>query len=145
MILPDVNVLIPAFRSDTSDHDLCRSYMQHLVNGEASFGVSTQVLSSLVRITTHPRIFKVPSLLAEALEFSERLLSVPHCVTVRPADRHWAIFTRLCRQADARGNLIPDAWFAALAIESGSEWITLDHDYARFKGLNWSSPREMRA
>ncbi|MEN8162417.1 MAG: PIN domain-containing protein, partial [Myxococcota bacterium] len=38
------------------------------------------------------------------------------------------------------GNLIPDAWFAALAIESGSEWITTDRDYARFPGLRWSHP-----
>jgi len=43
-------------------------------------------------------------------------------------------------RADARGNLVPDAWFAALAIESGCEWITLDHDYARFPGLQWRAP-----
>jgi predicted nucleic acid-binding protein len=37
-----------------------------------------------------------------------------------------------------RGNLVPDAWFAALAIESGCgcEWVTLDRDYIRFAGLN---------
>jgi hypothetical protein len=50
------------------------------------------------------------------------------------------IFKRLCSEADARGNLVPDAWFAALAIESGSEWITLDRDYARFPGLQWRVP-----
>jgi predicted nucleic acid-binding protein len=33
--------------------------------------------------------------------------------------------------------LIQDAWFAALAIESGCEWITADRDYARFDGLRW--------
>jgi len=30
--------------------------------------------------------------------------------------------------------------FAALAIESGSEWITTDRDYARFPGLRWRHP-----
>ena len=50
------------------------------------------------------------------------------------------IFSRLCKEADARGNLVPDAWFAALAIESGCEWITLDRDYARFTGLRWRLP-----
>ncbi len=51
--------------------------------------------------------------------------------------------TEACRSADAsvfRGNLVPDAWFAALAIESGCEWITMDHDYARFSGLRWRLP-----
>ena len=36
---------------------------------------------------------------------------------------------------DESGNLIPDAYLAALAIESGSEWITTDRDYERFPGL----------
>ena len=40
------------------------------------------------------------------------------------------------RYMDA-GNLVPDAWFAAMAVESGCEWITTDRDYARFKGLRW--------
>jgi predicted nucleic acid-binding protein len=48
----------------------------------------------------------------------------------------------LCRRANARGNLIPDAFLAALAIESGSEWITADRDYARFPGLRWRNPLE---
>ena len=36
--------------------------------------------------------------------------------------------------------IIQDAWFAALAIESGCEWITTDRDYARFPGLIWRAP-----
>jgi hypothetical protein len=29
---------------------------------------------------------------------------------------------------------------AALAFESGSEWITIDRDYGRFPGLKWRHP-----
>ena len=29
---------------------------------------------------------------------------------------------------------------AALAIESGSRWVTTDRDFSRFPGLNWSHP-----
>lgn len=39
-----------------------------------------------------------------------------------------------------RGNLVPDAWLAALAIESGSEWITTDRDFTRFPGLRMRHP-----
>jgi predicted nucleic acid-binding protein len=46
----------------------------------------------------------------------------------------------LCKTASARGNLIPDAFFAALAIEAGCEWITTDRDFARFEGLRWRHP-----
>ena len=33
-----------------------------------------------------------------------------------------------------------DAYFAALAIESGSEWITAHRGFARFPGLRWRHP-----
>ena len=49
-------------------------------------------------------------------------------------------FARLCESGDVRGNLVADAWFAALAIESGCEWTTLDRDYGRFEGLRWRLP-----
>jgi len=39
-----------------------------------------------------------------------------------------------------RGPRVADAWFAALAIERGCTWITLDRDYARFPGLDWEEP-----
>jgi predicted nucleic acid-binding protein len=32
------------------------------------------------------------------------------------------------------------ARLAALAIESGSEWITTDRDFARFPSLRWRHP-----
>ncbi|MDH5804709.1 MAG: VapC toxin family PIN domain ribonuclease, partial [Gemmatimonadota bacterium] len=50
------------------------------------------------------------------------------------------IFQKVASGADARGNLAQDAYFAALAIESGCEWITTDRDYARFPGLRWRHP-----
>jgi predicted nucleic acid-binding protein len=65
-------------------------------------------------------------------------------VTLVPGERHWDIFQRLCREANAKGNLIPDAYLAALAIESGAEWITTDRDYARFPGLRWRHPLSAR-
>jgi uncharacterized protein len=140
MILADVNVLVHAFRSDASDHVSCRAWLDHVINGEARYGMSPQVLSSVVRITTHQRIFVRPNRLKDVMEFCDVLLGQPHCVVVQPGERHWGIFTRLCIEADARGRLAPDAWFAALAIESGCQWISLDRDYARFPGLQWSLP-----
>src|ERR1700755_878024 len=59
---------------------------------------------------------------------------------VEPGEKHWDIFKRLCIESDTRGSRVTDAWFAALAIEWGCEWITLDRDYARFPGLKWQLP-----
>ncbi len=99
--------------------------------------MSTQVLGAVVRISTHPRIFAWPSSLDDALAFSTILLEQPHCQIVQPGPR---VFSDLCRRAQASGNLVQDAWLAALAIESGCEWITTDRDYARFEGLRWRTP-----
>jgi len=137
MILPDVNVLLYSFRSDSVRHAEYRAWMHSVVNGESAFGVSPLALSSLVRIATHPRIFARPSSLEETLTFASALLQQPHCQVVEPGPRHWRIFYDLCRGAQVSGNLVQDAWFAALAIESGCEWITSDRDYARFEGLRW--------
>ena len=60
------------------------------------------------------------------------LLGQPHCQVVEPGDRHFEIFKRLCIETDTRGPRVTDAWYAALAIEWGCEWVTLDRDYARF-------------
>jgi toxin-antitoxin system PIN domain toxin len=93
-----------------------------------------------VRVATHPRIFDPPASTAAALAFADALRSQPNAVLVAPGSRHWEIFGRLCRSAGAKGNLVPDAYLAALAIESGSEWITTDRDFSRFPGLRWRHP-----
>jgi toxin-antitoxin system PIN domain toxin len=141
MILADVNVLIYAFRKDVPQHAVCRSWLEGVVSGDARFGMTRLALSAVVRITTNPRIYNEPSTVEEAFRFCDNLLGQPHCDAVEPGERHWDIFQRLCRDTGTTGQRVTDAWFAALAIEWGCEWITMDRDYARFPGLRWSEPR----
>jgi uncharacterized protein len=140
LILTDVNVLIYAFRSDAERHDEYKDWLESVLNGPAAYAVSPQVLASVARICSHPRVFARPSRLRDVFEFGRVLLEQPNATIVTPGERHWPIFRSLCQQAGATGNLVQDAWFAALAIESGCEWITTDRDYARFRGLTWRSP-----
>jgi len=105
-----------------------------------------QTLTALIeqglrfRIATHPRIYRLPSRIDQATSFASLLIDQPHCQIVLPGARHWSIFLKLCGAANAVGNLVQDAWFAALAVESGCEWITIDRDFARFPGLRWRPP-----
>ena len=140
MILPDVNVLISAFRADSPEHERCRSWLVAVVAGDAQFGVSLLALGAVVRITTNPRVFAMPSPIDEAFGFCEDLLRQQHCQKVEPGERHWGIFRRLCVDTNTRGPRVTDAWFAALAIEWGCDWITLDRDFARFPGLRLRPP-----
>ena len=140
MILPDVNVLIYAFREDTVEHSRCKAWLDKIVLGDARFGMSPLALSAVVRITTNPRINRQPSSLDDAFGFCDDLLGQPHCEIVQPGERHWAIFRRLCTETGTAGPRVSDAWFAALAIEHGCTWITYDCDYTRFPGLDWKQP-----
>ena len=140
MRLADANILVNAFREDAAGHHACRRWLDAVVRSEEPFAVADSVLAGFLRIVTLPNVFKIPTPLAKALDFCEVLRSVPNAVPIAPGDRHWGIFLGLCRAADAKGNLIPDAWLAAVAIESGCELVTMDRDFARFQGLRWSTP-----
>ncbi len=140
MMLPDVNVLIHAFRQDSARHSEYRTWLQDLVDGPNAYGISRQVLAGVLRICTHPKIFRQPSSSTETLAFCEALLEPAHSTLVQPGERHWSIFTELCRSPKVSGNLVQDAWFAALAIEHGCEWISTDGDYEQFRDLRWRRP-----
>jgi uncharacterized protein len=102
--------------------------------------MSDLVLSGFLRIATHPRALSPPTPLQDALAFAAAVRGAANCVDIRPGPRHWDIFAGLCRAVRAKGNTVPDAYHAALAIESGSEWISTDRGFARFPGLRWRHP-----
>lgn len=140
MILPDVNVLVYAFNEDARDHASYARWLAETVDAPEPFAISDLVLSAVIRIVTNPRILERPAPIERAVEFAAGVFAAPNCVRVGPGPRHWSIFTGLCRTLRVRGGGVTDAYFAALAIESGSEWITADRGFARFPGLRWRHP-----
>ena len=140
MDLPDVNILVYAHREDSPNHGAYRDWLLELIQGDRAYGYSDLVLNGFIRVATHPRVFNPPSNLDTALAFADQIRKQPNAVQLSTGGRHWAIFSHLCNIAGVKGNLVPDAYFAALAIESGSEWVTTDRDYSRFPGLRWRHP-----
>lgn len=140
MLLPDLNVLIDAHRVDAARHTDHHRWLERARTGNEPLGISELVLSAFVRIVTHHRIFREPTPPAAALEFCGAVLASPAVVPVRPGQRHWEIFDELVRAVGGRGNTVPDAYLAALAIEHGATWITSDAGFARFPGLRWRRP-----
>ncbi len=140
MILTDVNVLVYAHRKDADNHMHYRSWLSDVMQSPTSFGVTDLALSGFLRIVTHPKVFVDPSPSEVALAFANQIREQPNCVVIAAGERHWSIFNQLIRAVAAKGSLVPDAYFAALAIEAGAEWITTDRDDARFPGLKWRHP-----
>lgn len=136
----DVNVLVGAYRRDADDHARLSRYVQSLVNGHEPFAVPSIVLSGLVRIVTHPRIFNPPSPMDDVLQFALQLRTQSHCLVAVAGERHWEIFAELCLHGNARGSLVSDAYLAAMAIEMGAELVTNDRGFGRWPGLHWRQP-----
>jgi len=145
MILCDVNVLVYAHRQDSARHAEYRGWLEEMVNGDGAFAASPLVLSGFLRIVTNPRVFRAPTPMETALCFTQDILERENCVIVAPGPRQWGIFTSLCRELNLKGNLVPDAYFAALAIEWGCTWATTDGDYARFASLSRIHPLQEHA
>lgn len=133
-------MLVYAHRQETANHTVCLQWLENVINGDEDYGISDLVLSGFVRIVTHPKVFKSPSVTADALAFAEQVRQQPNCAHIEPGVRHWDLFKRLCLDANVKGNLVPDAYLAAMAIEAGCEWISTDQDFSRFKGLRWRRP-----
>lgn len=141
MLLPDVNVLIYAHRTDaTSEHAAYARWLTELATGPEPFALSVLSLSRLVRIVTNPRIFRRPSTHSEVFAFLDQLLRRPTARVVAPGAQHFAIFRRLCESSGASGKLAGDAQHAAVAVEHGCTLVTTDSDFDRFPGVRWRHP-----
>ncbi|MGH8937898.1 MAG: type II toxin-antitoxin system VapC family toxin [Actinomycetes bacterium] len=140
MLLADVNVFIYAHRPESPRAEEHRDWLGDALHGDEPFGVSESVLASFLRIVTHHRVYREPTPPEVALAFCSAVLSAPAAVAVRPWPRHWGLFSRLYETVGARGNLVPDTYLAALAIEHGATWVTTDRGFARFPGLRWRLP-----
>lgn len=140
MLLADVNVFLYAHRPESPRHEEYRDWLTKALTGREPFGVSESVLASFLRIASHHRVYREPTPLDVALEFCDTVVTAPAAVRVRPGADHWSLFTSLVREAGARGNLVPDAYLAALAIENGATWVTTDRGFGRFPQLRWTTP-----
>lgn len=140
MLAVDVNVLVSAFRGDAADHDEMRAWLEEAVNGDDLVAVSESVLSGVIRVLTHRRVFVPPTPTETAWTQVRQLIEHPNVRVIRPGDQHLDIFEDLCLSAGATGNLVADADHAATAIEHGLIWVSKDRDFARFARLRWKHP-----
>lgn len=140
MFLLDVNVTLAAHRHDHPDHRAVRTWFEEMLAADEPFAVPVMVWASFVRLATHRRIFAVPTPRADAFAFIEATCAQPLHVPVAPGPRHLPLVRRLCDEADAVGDLVPDAVIGAIAVEYSCELVTLDRDFARFPSVRQLRP-----
>jgi toxin-antitoxin system PIN domain toxin len=142
VILPDINILLPALRDDLPDHASSVDWLRQMHESGEPFALADIVVAGIIRISTNPRAFKDPATTEDALLFVDDLVAIPGAVMVSTGPRYWPIFKHRVSEGKAAGRLVPDAHLAAIATEHGCRIATRDRDFARFPGLDWFDPFE---
>lgn len=135
MIVLDVNVLVALARADHPDHARARSWWQSRADAGETMTTADLVWVGVIRILTHPRVFREPSSVTDAFAFVRTVMSQPTYLALRAAPELLADFEALCTEAGAGGNLATDAYIAALARRFGARVATFDRDFRRFRGI----------
>lgn len=136
MLLPDVNVLLAGFRPDHVHHRPARAFLDEARSHTATLAISDVALTSLVRLATNPRVFVQPDTVDAVLDYIDALLDPPADLLTAGVG-HWPRFAGLCRELNLRGNLVPDAYLAALALQQRAELVTFDRGFGRYPRLSW--------
>lgn len=139
-MLLDANLLLFAVDERSPFHARARDWLTEQLNGEQPVGLPWQSLGAFLRIVTRPRISASPLAPAEAWRQVQDWLACDVTWLATPSERHATILGELIERYQLRGNLIPDAQLAALAIEHGVGVCSADTDFARFSELPWLNP-----
>lgn len=135
MLMPDVNVLVYAHRSDSPVHETYRAWLEEQVRRPSPFALSTLVVGDFIRAVTNPKTFKQPTQSSLAWATVDALLARPNCRVLSPGPNHLAIFADLCRKVNARGKAVADAQHATMALEHGCTWVSRDDDFHAYVPL----------
>jgi uncharacterized protein len=96
VILVDVNVLVYACRRDAVRHREYQRWLAAALGGSEAVGIAPESLAAVVRITTHPRVWKTPLTTEQALAFVDAVRAAPTVIPVLPGTDHWRLFSALC-------------------------------------------------
>ncbi len=140
MIVLDVDVLLAAFRADHPHHAIAHPWLSDVLGGYDDIVVPDPVWVGFLRVVTHPSALNVPSTLDEAAEFVRDVTTAPAYLTAAPFAEAASRLVDLCRESQATGNLVPDAYIASIALGFGCPVATFDRDFRRFDGLSIITP-----
>jgi uncharacterized protein len=140
MIIPDVNLLLYAYDSDSAFHTKAAAWWQDCLSGSETVGIPPVVIFGFIRIGSHPRVFQNPMTPAEISENVRNWLAQPVVQILESGSDHLERVLKLLETIGAAGNLVTDAQIAAFAIEYGAVLHTADSDFMRFPGLRWINP-----
>lgn len=139
-MLVDANLLLFAVDQRSPFHEPARDWLTEQLNGPRRVGLPWPSLLAFVRVSTHPRAAQQPLEPQDAWRYVQDWLASDAAWIPAPTLRHADVLGDLVGRYQLRGNLLPDAHLAALAIEHGLTVVSADTDFARFREARWHNP-----
>jgi toxin-antitoxin system PIN domain toxin len=139
-MLVDANLLLYAVHERATQHEAAIAWLGEQLNGSRRVGLPWQSLMAFLRISTHPRAFERPLDPTTAYDRVTEWLAAPAAWVPQPGPGFAVALGDLIRRHEVRGNLVPDAQLAALALEHGLTVCSADTDFARFNEVRWQNP-----
>lgn len=139
-MLIDANILLFAVDENSRFHPAARHWLEERLRGAERVALPWQSLGAFLRLSTNSRVYPRP--LAPEVAWSQvsAWLALDTVWIPHPGPSYAEILGRLVVEYEIRGNLMPDAQLAALAVEHGLPVCSADTDFARFTEIAWVNP-----
>jgi toxin-antitoxin system PIN domain toxin len=136
VIVVDVNVLVAMHRRDHPGHLTADAALRpRLARRGAGVLVPGVCWAGLARIATNHRVFPSPSTPQDVQTIAHQIMAAPGYQEFADPPGLNRRFFGLCVQADATGNLVADAYIAAIAQGFACPVLTFDTDFYKFDRL----------
>jgi toxin-antitoxin system PIN domain toxin len=141
MIAVDTNILLYAHKPTAPFHRAARARIAELAEGRAAWAIPLPCVHEFLAVATHPRIFKPPTPVADAVAQVDAWAASPSVALLGEDDGYWRVFSALLRESRATGARVHDARIAALCLAHGARVLwTADRDFSRFPDLVTVNP-----
>ncbi len=133
----DTNIFIYAHYELYPQHQAAHVFLKKLLSSGSPFYIGWQVYYEYIRITTHPKIHKIPLTFHQAAKEMGSYIDHPACELLHETSDHHRILMKIMdRLPSSSGNFIHDCHYATLLLENGIEKIaTADTDFMKFDFL----------
>lgn len=146
MIVPDANLLLYAYDSDSPHHAAAAVWWSATLSGSELVGLTHPTVFAFIRLATSRRVYERPMTLASAEAHVRSWFDRKVSRAVTPPPSHVDDVLELLEAAGSSGGtLVTDAQIAALARTHHAVVHTADHDFRRFPGIRTYFPLDVVA
>ncbi len=133
MIAVDTNILVYAHRPENAFHRRAKDIVTALAEGNEGWAVPWPCMHEFLALVTHPKVFKEPTTVADALMQAAAWMASPSVRIVGETDAYFPILHSILTRGSVTGPKVHDARILAICIANGiSRLYSADRDFSRF-------------